>query len=138
MDDAAVGEAATDRKAALDAETEDEADSQATDDDEVAEGAGRPTKRARDSTASEPAAAPSSASGTPSAGRWEVTLGSTWRAYDAAVQAQLEAAWERDEDEMEVVLRGQAYIVRLRGKMVQEVKADPQRWRAVRRVGDIM
>ena len=69
----------------------------------------------------------------PAAGRWEVSLGGSWRAYDGSVQKVLEEAWRKDKVEVSVEIRGQEYVVRLKGQLVQEVKGDASRWRSVRR-----
>ena len=63
-----------------------------------------------------------------------VLLGGSYKAYDAAVAAKIEAAWAEDDPEVEVRLRGAPYVITLRGEFRQEVKGDPSRWRSVRRV----
>lgn len=82
-----------------------------------------------------PAAPPVGASGDHGRAEWQVLLRSSYRPYeDGAVQEALERAWQQDAAEVEIQVRGAAYVVRLRGQMVQETKGDPTRWRSVRRV----
>ena len=97
-----------------------------------------PTALAGPTTDKSPSSVPGVASSSTAAAspnsRWEVTLGNQWKAYDSVVQRQLEAAHVAREAQVEVTLRGEAYVVKLKGDMVQEKKDDPTRWRAVRRV----
>ena len=81
-------------------------------------------------------AAPAAAAAAPAAApaSWEVLLGGSYKPYDAAVAAKIEAAWAEDDPEVEVRLRGAPYVITLRGEFRQEVKGDPSRWRSVRRV----
>ena len=68
------------------------------------------------------------------AGRWQVNLGGSFKDYEeTVVQQQIEAAWERDELDVEVVVRGKSYLILL-GEMRQVMKDDRSRWRAVRRM----
>ena len=70
-------------------------------------------------------------------GEWQVLLGRKFVAYeDNRVQRALETGWQQGVDEVEVTVRGADYVVRLGREMVQQVKGDPSRWRAVRRVAN--
>ena len=83
-----------------------------------------------------PAPAPVPAGASHRTGTWEVLLGKQFKAYEeAAVQDQIEAAWLADEDQVEVMVRGSCYVLRISAsEMVQEAKGDPSRWRSIRRV----
>ena len=74
------------------------------------------------------------ASRTASGADWQVLLGGSFKSYDDTVQAVIESAWAADEEEVEVQVRGSAYVILLRETpMIQQVKGDTSRWRKVRR-----
>ena len=86
--------------------------------------------------ASVPAAVADSAHADQVGASWQVKLGGSFKPYEEqSVHEELEAALAGFEDTAEVVVRGTAYCVCLKETPMRQVqKADPTKWRQVRRV----
>ena len=68
-------------------------------------------------------------------GQWKVKLGGSFIPYEeSSVHEALEAALAGGQDSTEVVVRGTTYTVELKATPMRQVqKADPTKWREVRR-----
>merc|ERR1712046_201981 len=65
---------------------------------------------------------------------WQVMLSGEYKAYDTAVQKTIEDAFLRNENHVQVTIRGSEYMVHLKQPMKQVLMADPGRYRPIRRV----
>ncbi|KAL1529207.1 hypothetical protein AB1Y20_000163 [Prymnesium parvum] len=70
----------------------------------------------------------------PPAAVWQVWLNRSFQPYESPhVQRSLEEAFQRGEAQLEVEVRGQAYVVEFHPQCRQVLKGDPSKTRAVRR-----